>query len=51
MELSNINNIEKATRKAQRELFRFGIALLFIIAVMFYTGHKGAEASCLSSPQ
>jgi PiT family inorganic phosphate transporter len=47
MELSNINNIEKATRKAQRELFRFGIALLFIIAVMFYTWAQGGGSFLL----
>ena len=47
MELSNINDIEKATRKAQRELFRFGMALLFIIGVMFYTWARGGGSFLL----
>lgn len=47
MELSNINEIEKATRKAQRELFRFGMALLFIIGVMFYTWAQGGGSFML----
>ncbi|MDP1524679.1 MAG: inorganic phosphate transporter [Rhodocyclaceae bacterium] len=47
MELSNINEIEKATRKAQRELFRFGIPLLFIIGVMFYTWAQGGGSFLL----
>jgi inorganic phosphate transporter, PiT family len=41
MEITDIHGIERATRKAQRELFRFGMALLFIIGVMFYTWARG----------
>ncbi len=37
MELKHINDIEKATRKGQSELFRLGIALLFIVGVMLYS--------------
>jgi inorganic phosphate transporter, PiT family len=47
MEITNINDIERATRKAQRELFRFGIALLFIIGVMFYTWTRGGGSFLL----
>ena len=38
MELNNISKIEKATRFGRRELFRLGTALLFIVAIMIYTG-------------
>lgn len=37
MELKHINDIEKATKKGQSELFRLGIGLLFIVGVMLYT--------------
>jgi len=47
MEIQNINDIERATRKAQRELFRFGMALLFIIGVMFYTWAQGGGSFLL----
>ncbi|MBK1644824.1 inorganic phosphate transporter [Thiocapsa imhoffii] len=36
MELSHLNELEKATKKGRLELFRLGIGLLFIIGVMFY---------------
>ena len=36
MEFSDINKIEKATKKGQSELFRLGIGLLFIVGVMLY---------------
>lgn len=41
MELQNINELEKATSKGRRELFRIGIALLFIVGVMLFTGARG----------
>lgn len=47
MEITDINDIERATRKAQRELFRFGMALLFIIGVMFYTWARGGGSFLL----
>ena len=47
MEITNINDIERATRKGQRELFRFGMALLFIIGVMFYTWAQGGGSFLL----
>ncbi|MCU7966020.1 MAG: inorganic phosphate transporter [gamma proteobacterium symbiont of Bathyaustriella thionipta] len=37
MELQNINDIDNATRQSRRELFRIGIALLFIVAILLYT--------------
>lgn len=37
MELSNIADIEKATKRSRRESMRMGISLLFIIAIMLYT--------------
>jgi PiT family inorganic phosphate transporter len=41
MDFKHINHIEKATKKGQSELFRFGIGLLFIIGVMFYVALRG----------
>ncbi|MEY6433962.1 inorganic phosphate transporter [Thioalkalicoccus limnaeus] len=46
MDLLHIKEIEKATRRGRIELFRLGMALLFIIGVMLYTtvrvdGHTG----------
>jgi PiT family inorganic phosphate transporter len=36
MELKNINQIEKATTDSRFELFRFGIAMFFIICIMLF---------------
>jgi PiT family inorganic phosphate transporter len=36
MELTHINELEKATKKGRIQLFRLGMGLLFIIGVMFY---------------
>jgi inorganic phosphate transporter, PiT family len=36
MEFSDINKIEKATKKGQNELFRLGIGLIFIVGIMLY---------------
>lgn len=47
MKITDINKIERATRKGQRELFRFGIALLFIIGIMFYTWAQGGGSFLL----
>ncbi|EGV51265.1 inorganic phosphate transporter [Candidatus Endoriftia persephone] len=38
MELRNINQIENATQPGRPELFRLGTALVFIVAVMLYSG-------------
>ncbi|MCP5161301.1 MAG: inorganic phosphate transporter [Hahellaceae bacterium] len=37
MEFSNINQMEKAVRKARGEMMRLGFALLFIVGILFYT--------------
>ncbi len=37
MELQNINDIDDATKHSRKELFRIGIALLFIVGIMLYT--------------
>ncbi|WP_296809612.1 inorganic phosphate transporter [Thiocapsa sp.] len=36
MELTHLNELEKATKKGRTQLFRLGIGLLFIIGVMLY---------------
>ncbi|WP_428603327.1 inorganic phosphate transporter [Sedimenticola sp.] len=41
MELQNITELEKATSKGRQELFRIGIALLFIVGIMLFTGMRG----------
>ncbi len=43
MELQNINELEKATDKGRRELFRIGTALLFIVGIMLFTSIRGME--------
>ncbi|MBU0594966.1 MAG: inorganic phosphate transporter [Gammaproteobacteria bacterium] len=47
MKITDINKIERATRKGQRERFRFGIALLFITGIMFYTWAQGGGSFLL----
>lgn len=37
MEINNIQDIENATKIGRREMFRIGIAMLFIIAIMLYS--------------
>lgn len=37
MEIHNIQDIENATKIGRREMFRIGIAMLFIIAIMLYS--------------
>ncbi len=36
MDLNNISSIEQATYWGRKELFRLGVALLFIVGIMFY---------------
>ncbi|OOY40614.1 inorganic phosphate transporter, partial [Solemya velum gill symbiont] len=38
MELQNLSQIEKATRFGRPELFRLGVALLFIVGIMLFSG-------------
>ncbi len=41
MELQSINELEKATFRGRKELFRIGISLFFIIGIMLFTSIKG----------
>ncbi|TCJ17164.1 inorganic phosphate transporter [Parasulfuritortus cantonensis] len=41
MEFKHLNDIEKATKSGQNELFRFGIGLLFVVGVMMYVAMRG----------
>ena len=43
MELKNINQIENATRFGRPELFRLGMALLFIVGIMMFAGMRLGE--------
>lgn len=46
MEFQSISELEKATSKGRQELFRIGIALLFIVGIMLFTGMRdGMETS------
>ena len=45
MEIRNIRHIEKAVHFGQSELLRIGIALLFIIGIMIYTGSGVGQVS------
>lgn len=47
MELTHISELEKATKKGRIELFRLGMALLFIIGVMLYTLVRGEAQGSL----
>ena len=38
MELENVSQIERATHGGRSELFRLGMALLFVVGVMLYSG-------------
>jgi inorganic phosphate transporter, PiT family len=43
MELQNINELEKATDRGRKELFRIGVALLFIVGIMLFTSMRGMD--------
>ena len=43
MEIRDINHIEQAAGKSRPELLRFGLALLFVIGIMFYTWASGGS--------
>ncbi len=47
MEFKHLNHIEQATKPGQSELFRFGIALMFIVGVMLYTAFRGEGQTSL----
>lgn len=38
MEFKDFADIEKATKSGQREFFRFGLGLAFVVCIMIYTG-------------
>lgn len=38
MDLNNINQIEKATKRGNSEVLRFGFALVFIVGIMIFVG-------------
>ncbi|OQX47085.1 MAG: hypothetical protein B0D90_00160 [Candidatus Sedimenticola endophacoides] len=43
MELQNINKLEQATFGGRKELFRIGMALLFIVGIMLFISMRGIE--------
>jgi inorganic phosphate transporter, PiT family len=47
MELEEIAQIEQATWVNRKELFRLGVALLFIIAIMLYVASRNAQVSSM----
>ncbi|MCB1748603.1 MAG: inorganic phosphate transporter [Gammaproteobacteria bacterium] len=47
MTLKYLNVIDDATEPGRRELFRFGIALVFIIGILLYTGARFGDVSFL----
>jgi inorganic phosphate transporter, PiT family len=47
MELERIQEIEKATWVNRKEVFRLGIAILFIVGIMLYVGSRGEVSHML----
>ena len=41
MVFERLDKIEKATGDSRRELFRLGMALVFLIAIILYVGSQG----------
>lgn len=41
VDLKHINEIERATKRGRAELFRIGMALIFIVGVMLYAAMRG----------
>ncbi len=48
MESKIIQGIEDATRRGRREMFRLGVALLFIVVIMLYASGIRAEGMPVS---
>ncbi|MBN2866829.1 MAG: inorganic phosphate transporter [Thiotrichales bacterium] len=48
MEFRNINDIENATTRGRKEMFRFGTALLFIIVIMLFTANLNVGTGTVS---
>lgn len=47
MELKHIDELEKATKKGRVELFRLGVALLFMVGVMLFAMMRGDVGSSM----
>ena len=47
MDLKNISDIEKASRKTSQDVLRLGLGLLFIIGIMLYTLGRGEASTVL----
>ena len=47
MELEKINKIEEATWVNRKEVFRLGVAVLFIVGIMLYVGSRGEVSNML----
>lgn len=47
MELEKINEIEEATWVNRKEVFRLGVAILFIVGIMLYVGSRGEVSHML----
>ncbi len=45
MELKNIVKIEKAANKGRKELFRIGMALLFMVGIILFTSVRGINTT------
>jgi PiT family inorganic phosphate transporter len=45
MDLENVSQIERATQGGRSELFRLGMALLFVVGVMLYSGMSIGEVN------
>ena len=48
MEFRNINDIENATSRGRKEMFRFGSALLFIVLIMLFTANLNVGTGTVS---
>ena len=48
MEFRNINDIENATTRGRKEMFRFGTALLFIVIIMLFTANLNVGTGTVS---
>ncbi len=47
MELEKINEIEEATWVNRKEVFRLGVAVMFIVGIMLYVGSRGDVSNML----
>ena len=48
MEFRDINDIENATTRGRKEMFRFGTALLFIVLIMLFTANLNVGTGTVS---